>query len=113
MDTPQPTAEEMLARVLHRDGLMLVINKPAGIAVQKGPKGGPNLEASFEALRFGLPRPPALAHRRDRDTTGCLVLGRHRKALALRGKLFKQGKVGKTYWAVGEAGPAADIGTID
>ena len=54
---------------------------------------------------FGLPRAPALAHRLDRDTTGCLVLGRHRKALALLGKLFKQGKVGKCYWAVVEGGP--------
>ena len=35
MDTPQPTPEEMQARVLHRDGLMLVIDKPAGIAVHK------------------------------------------------------------------------------
>jgi tRNA pseudouridine32 synthase/23S rRNA pseudouridine746 synthase len=41
------------------------------------------------------------------------VLGRHRKALALLGKLFKQGKVGKTYWAVVEGGPEAGTGTID
>ncbi|RDV04224.1 RNA pseudouridine synthase [Undibacter mobilis] len=64
-------------------------------------------------LRFGLPRDPALAHRLDKDTSGCLVLGRHRKALALLGKLFKQGKVGKTYWAVVEGGPAEDEGRID
>ena len=41
------------------------------------------------------------------------MLGRHRKALALLGKLFKQGKVGKTYWAVVAGGPAADEGRID
>ncbi|HEY5280413.1 MAG TPA: RNA pseudouridine synthase, partial [Pseudolabrys sp.] len=70
-------------------------------------------EDYFDALRFGLPRTPSLAHRLDRDTTGCLVLGRHRKALALLGKLFKQGKVGKTYWAVVEGSPPADEGTID
>ena len=63
MDTPQLTPEQIQARVLHRDGLMLVIDKPAGIPVHRGPKGGPNLEASFDALRFGLPRPPVLAHR--------------------------------------------------
>src|SRR6201999_4556544 len=72
-----------------------------------------SLEDFFNALRFGLPRPPALAHRLDRDTSGCLVLGRHRKALALLGKLFKQGTVGKTYWAVVEGGPEADEGRID
>jgi len=113
MDTPQPTADEIQARVLYRDGLMLVIDKPAGIPVHRGPKGGANLEASFDALRFGLPRPPVLAHRLDRDTSGCLVLGRHRKATASLGLLFKHGKVSKTYWAVVEGGPEADEGEID
>ena len=107
------TPEEMLARLLYRDGLMLVIDKPAGFAVHRGPKGGESLEDHFDVLRFGLPRAPSLAHRLDRDTSGCLVLGRHRKALALLGKLFKQGKIGKTYWAVVEGSPDADEGRID
>jgi tRNA pseudouridine32 synthase/23S rRNA pseudouridine746 synthase len=107
------TPDEMLARVLHRDGLMLVVDKPAGLSVHRGPKGGASLEDYFDALRYGLPRPPALAHRLDKDTSGCLVLGRHRKALALLGLLFKHRKVGKTYWAVVEGSPAADEGTID
>jgi tRNA pseudouridine32 synthase/23S rRNA pseudouridine746 synthase len=113
MDINQPTDDEILARVLHRDGLMLVIDKPAGIPVHKGPKGGPNLEASFDALRFGLPRPPVLAHRLDKETSGCLVLGRHRKATASLGLLFKHGKISKTYWAVVEGGPEADEGIIE
>jgi len=107
------TPEEIVARLLYRDGLMLVIDKPAGYAVHKGPKGGESLEDYFGALRFGLPRAPALAHRLDRDTSGCLVLGRHRKALATLGKLFKDGRVGKTYWAVTEGGPAEDEGRIE
>lgn len=113
IDVPQLTAEEILGRVLHRDGLMLVIDKPAGLPVHRGPKGGPNLEASFDALRFGLPRPPVLAHRLDKDTSGCLVLGRHRKATASLGLLFKHSKISKTYWTVVEGGPAEDEGTID
>ncbi|MBS0533927.1 MAG: RNA pseudouridine synthase [Proteobacteria bacterium] len=107
------TPDEMLARLLYRDGMMLVVDKPAGLSVHRGPKGGASLEDYFTALRFGLPRDPALAHRLDKDTSGCLVLGRHRKALALLGKLFKQGEVGKTYWAVVEGGPAEDEGLID
>jgi tRNA pseudouridine32 synthase / 23S rRNA pseudouridine746 synthase len=113
VDAPQLTADEILSRVLYRDGLMLVIDKPAGLPVHRGPKGGANLEASFDALRFGLPRPPVLAHRLDRDTSGCLVLGRHRKATASLGLLFKHGRISKTYWAVVEGGPAEDEGTID
>jgi tRNA pseudouridine32 synthase / 23S rRNA pseudouridine746 synthase len=105
--------ERILGRVLHRDGLMLVIDKPAGLPVHRGPKGGTNLEDWFDHLRYGLPRPPALAHRLDKDTSGCLVLGRHRKALAHLGLLFKHGKVGKTYWAVVEGGPDRDEGTIE
>src|SRR5437762_6849484 len=107
------TPEEMVTRLLYRDGLMLVIDKPAGFAVHKGPKGGESLEDHFDALRFGLPRAPALAHRLDRDTSGCLVLGRHRKALAELGRLFKAGSIKKTYWAVVEGGPAEAEGRID
>jgi tRNA pseudouridine32 synthase/23S rRNA pseudouridine746 synthase len=107
------TPEEMVSRLLYRDGLMLVIDKPAGLAVHNGPKGGVCLQSYFDALRFGLPREPGLAHRLDRDTSGCLVLGRHRKALAELGKLFRNGTVGKTYWAVVEGGPEADEGQID
>jgi tRNA pseudouridine32 synthase / 23S rRNA pseudouridine746 synthase len=107
------TPQEMVSRLLYRDALMLVIDKPAGFAVHRGPKGGESLEDHFDALRFGLPRAPALAHRLDRDTSGCLVLGRHRKALATLGKLFKTGGVAKTYWAVVEGGPATDEGVIE
>jgi tRNA pseudouridine32 synthase/23S rRNA pseudouridine746 synthase len=113
IDVPELTADEIQARVLHRDGLMLVIDKPAGLPVHRGPKGGANLEASFDALRFGLPRPPVLAHRLDRDTSGCLVLGRHRKATASLGLLFKHGRISKTYWAVVEGSPVEDEGVID
>jgi tRNA pseudouridine32 synthase / 23S rRNA pseudouridine746 synthase len=105
--------EEMLSRVLYRDGLMLVIDKPAGQAVHPGPKGGPSFQDYFDALRFGLPRSPGLAHRLDRDTSGCLVLGRHRKALAHLGALFRHGRIGKIYWAMVEGGPDADEGRID
>src|ERR1700721_1314099 len=106
------TPEQMVSRLLYRDGLMLVIDKPAGLAVHRVPTGGESVEDHSDALRFGLPRAPALAHRLDRDTSGCLVLGRHRKALAQLGKLFKNGAIDKTYWAIVEGGPDTDSGTI-
>ena len=112
------TPQEMVSRLLYRDGLMLVIDKPAGLAVHRGPPNGKDrnrecLQDHFDALRFGLPRPPALAHRLDRDTSGCLVLGRHRKALAQLGKLFKSGAIYKVYWALVQGSPEADQGTIE
>jgi tRNA pseudouridine32 synthase/23S rRNA pseudouridine746 synthase len=101
------------ACVLYRDGLILVIDKPAGIAVHPGPGGGPDLESRFDELRFGLPHPPALAHRLDRDTSGCLVLGRHPKALRRLGALFAGGRVEKVYWAVVEGRPPDAEGRME
>ncbi|CAA2104900.1 Ribosomal large subunit pseudouridine synthase A [Methylobacterium bullatum] len=102
------------ARLLYRDALVLVIDKPAGLPVHPGPKGGETLTDHLNALRFGLPRRPEAAHRLDRDTSGCLALGRHAKALARLNKLFAaSGTVGKTYWAIVEGGPAEDEGRID
>lgn len=97
---------------------MLIIDKPAGLPVHAGPNfgnkgGGDHLENYFDALRFGLPRPPALAHRLDRDTSGCLVLGRHPKALRKLGKLFVDGKIEKTYWAVCRGAPEKLSGSIE
>ncbi len=108
-----PERPGLVDHVLYRDGLILVIDKPAGLPVHAGPKGGPNLEALFDELRFGLPGPPALGHRLDRDTSGCLVLGRHRKALARLGRLFQAGAVEKVYWAVVQGRPASPEGRID
>jgi tRNA pseudouridine32 synthase/23S rRNA pseudouridine746 synthase/23S rRNA pseudouridine1911/1915/1917 synthase len=103
----------LVDRVLYRDGLVLVIDKPAGIPVHAGPAGGPHLEHWFPLLRFGLRRPPALAHRLDRDTSGCLVLGRHPKALRRLGRLFAEGSVAKTYWAIVAGIPAKREGRIE
>jgi tRNA pseudouridine32 synthase/23S rRNA pseudouridine746 synthase len=107
------TSEGLQTRLLFRDGMMLIIDKPAGIPVHAGPKGGPNLEMYFNALRFGLPRPPVLAHRLDRDTSGCLVLGRHSKALSKLGKLFAAGRIEKIYWAIVAGEPPEEQGVID
>ncbi len=113
MPPSHPILANLASRVLYRDGLVIVIDKPAGIAVHAGPGGGPNLEEGFDALRFGLPRPPALAHRLDRDTSGCLVLGRHPKALRRLGALFAGGHVEKTYWAVVAGMPREPDGEIE
>ncbi|MBF0380844.1 MAG: RNA pseudouridine synthase [Magnetococcales bacterium] len=106
-------AAELLERTLYRDGLMLVIDKPAGIAVHAPPGGGVALESYFDALRFGLPKKPSLAHRLDKATSGCLVLGRHAKALRKLGKLFANEQVKKRYWAVVKTAPPEPTGLID
>jgi RluA family pseudouridine synthase len=106
------SAEDIQARVLYRDGLVIVVNKPAGIPVHAGFGGGPNLEQAFVHLTYGLPKPPSLAHRLDRDTSGCLVLGRHTKALRELGAMFEGGDVRKTYWAMVDGVPKNPEGRI-
>jgi tRNA pseudouridine32 synthase / 23S rRNA pseudouridine746 synthase len=103
----------LAAHVLYRDDQVIILNKPPGIAVHKGAGYGDNLEAHFHLLRFGLPDNPGLAHRLDKDTSGCLVLGRTRPALRQLGDLFSKGLAKKTYWAVVVGGPAKDSGSID
>lgn len=113
MNADDKATDGMEARLLYRDGLMLVIDKPAGLPVHPGPGGGETLFHHLDSLRFGLPRKPEVAHRLDKDTSGCLILGRHPKALRRLGKLFQNNDIDKTYWAVVEGGPAEDEGEID
>ena len=110
---PQSAPPDLPSRILHRDSHVIILNKPAGLPVHRGPSGGPNLEDMLHVLRFGLPQPPGLAHRLDRDTSGCLVLGRHRRALSRLGRLFSAGLVEKTYWAVVEGMPPQPQGRIE
>lgn len=107
------TANTLPERVLFKDKLILIIDKPAGIPVHRGPSGGPNLEDYFDSLQFELPFAPWLAHRLDRDTSGCLILGRQKRVLPRLGRLFEQRLIKKTYWAVVESGPKGDSGRIE
>lgn len=107
------TPEDLLARVLYRDADMLVLDKPAGIAVHKGPKGGVTLDEFLPELTFGNADIPQLAHRLDRETTGCLVLGRHKAALKRLGAMFADGRMSKTYCALVCGAPKEDSGRID
>ena len=106
-------AESLEARILYRDADVLVLDKPAGLAVHRAPGAGANLEALLPSLAFGSKHMPALAHRLDRDTTGCLVLGRHPAALRQLMALFAQGGVEKAYWAVVQGTPPAESGVVD
>jgi tRNA pseudouridine32 synthase / 23S rRNA pseudouridine746 synthase len=90
-------------RVLYRDGMMLVVDKPAGLDCTPAARGKvPHLGQFLSQLTFGKTTLPQVAHRLDRETTGCLILGRHAKALRLLGEMFQQHRIGKVYWAVSD-----------
>jgi tRNA pseudouridine32 synthase/23S rRNA pseudouridine746 synthase/23S rRNA pseudouridine1911/1915/1917 synthase len=117
--TPQRAApspallRELTERVLYRDRDVIILDKPAGLAVHPGPSGGPSLEAALDALRFDARSAPALAHRLDRDTSGCLALARRRSALRRLHELFAAGRIEKTYWAVVQGSPKAESGIVE
>ncbi len=92
---------------------MLILDKPAGLATHRGPRGGASLENWLPELAFGKRRLPQPAHRLDADTAGCLVLGRTKPALAALGALFAGGRVRKTYWAVVRGKPATPTGVVE
>jgi RluA family pseudouridine synthase len=98
--------------VLFRDARFVVLNKPAGLAVHAGPRGGPSVEDFFPSLsrrRDG----PWLAHRLDADTAGCLVVALTKTALIAAQAEFAAGRAEKIYWAVVRGAPAGEAGEID
>ena len=107
------TPDDIRSFVLHCDGAVLVLNKPAGLAVHAAHKIEHHLGLYMDDLAFELAEAPRLAHRLDRDTAGCLVMGRTAEAATRLGKLFAGGWVDKTYWAVSDGVPDEAQGTID
>ncbi|MBW4331468.1 RNA pseudouridine synthase [Stakelama sp. CBK3Z-3] len=99
--------------VLFIDGEAVVIDKPAGLAVDRPRDGSPSVEAMLGDLTFGFQRPPKLVHRIDRDTSGCLLLSRNPKAHKRFHQAFEQGQVTKRYFALLDGAPQEDSGTID
>lgn len=100
-------------RVLFIDGEALVIDKPAGLPVDRPRDGSLSLENHLESLRFGFQRWPQPVHRLDRDTSGCLLLSRNPKAHARFQQAFEQGLVEKRYLAILDGVPEGEGGTID
>jgi tRNA pseudouridine32 synthase / 23S rRNA pseudouridine746 synthase len=104
---------DLRQRVLFQDDRIIVIDKPAGLPVHAGPRGGLNLETLLPQLAVHPKHLPMLAHRLDTDTCGCLILARKRSALRKLHDLFAAGQIGKTYWAIVEGQPSQPSGTID
>jgi len=99
---PAPSADRaaaLLDNVLYEDKKLLVINKPAGIAVH----GGSGISHGvIELLRAARPdlKDLSLVHRLDRETSGCLVIAKKRSALRALHEKFREGIVEKNYLAL-------------
>jgi len=107
------TAIDLSARVLYRDGQIIVIEKPVGLPVHGGPRTASTIESLLDVLKFGLSQPPIPAHRLDQDTSGCLILARNERARRKLGRLFSSGRIEKVYWAVVVGAPSSPQGRVD
>lgn len=103
----------MTIPILYEDGEALVIDKPAGLPVDRPRRGGKCLDDHLDDLKLGFQRRPMAVHRLDTDTSGCLLLARNPKALKRFNKAFEDRLVGKTYLAVIDIEPREQSGTIE
>jgi 23S rRNA pseudouridine955/2504/2580 synthase len=93
---PSSSLVELIERaVIYQDKHLLVIDKPAGVAVH----GGSGMSFGIiEALRASRPRETLeLVHRLDRDTSGCLLVARDRGTLTALHAVIRNGGMHKTY----------------
>lgn len=86
-------------RVIYEDKQLLVIDKPAGLAVHGGSGISHGVVELARAARPG-PGDLSLVHRLDRETSGCLVLAKRRSALRRLHAMFREGRVEKNYLAL-------------
>lgn len=106
-------AKQLQQAVLYRDDDVIVIDKPAGLAVQGGSGLSRNLDDMLTALQFDAKDKPRLVHRLDRDTSGVLVLARSVQAAQRLAEAFRHKDAKKIYWAVTVGAPKMSRGKID
>jgi 23S rRNA pseudouridine955/2504/2580 synthase len=98
--------------VIFEDEMVIVLNKPHGLAVQGGTKTTRHVDALLSAWGEGLER-PRLVHRLDRDTTGVLLLGKGPEAAKRLAGAFARRQAKKTYWALVSGTPKPVSGRIE
>jgi len=95
--------------ILYEDDNIMVINKPAGLAVQ----GGEGVKTSLDAILAELRTPaPLLVHRLDKDTSGVLLTAKGRENAARFSRLLNSAKIKKQYIAICAGLPKNEKGTI-
>jgi 23S rRNA pseudouridine1911/1915/1917 synthase len=125
VDIPPPTPSTLLAQdipveVLHEDGELMVVVKPAGMVVHpsRGHSDGTLVNALLHRIRAhghspGDPDRPGIVHRLDKGTSGVLVVTRTDTTHAGLGAQFAAHTVHRRYLALVWGRPARLEGTID
>ncbi len=90
--------ESIEKTILFENKHLIIINKPSGLAVHSG--SGINFGVIDIMRRLRPDTEIELAHRLDRDTSGCLLLAKHRQSLLAMQRCFLDNSLNKTYLAV-------------
>jgi 23S rRNA pseudouridine955/2504/2580 synthase len=99
--------------ILYEDDHVLVLNKPFGLAVQGGTGTKRHIDGMLAGMADRFGDRPRLVHRLDRDTTGVLLVAKHRDAAAKLGRLFQTRSAAKTYWALVKGVPKPHQGKVE
>ncbi len=99
--------------ILFEDEHVLVLDKPYGIAVQGGTGTRRHIDGLLAGMADRFGDRPRLVHRLDRDTTGVLLVAKHRDAAARLGRTFQTRSAAKTYWALVKGVPKPPQGRIE
>lgn len=106
------TVEFLRSITLYEDDDVMVLNKPAGLAVQGGSGTTRHVDGLLDALTGKDGQKPRLVHRLDKDTSGCLVIAKSRFAAATLAKTFRSRSARKVYWALVAGVPRVRQGRI-
>lgn len=100
-ETPSPSqnVRRILDHVLYEDDDLLILNKPAGMAVHGGSGVSLGVIEALRAIRT-TEKSLELVHRLDRETSGCLMIAKRRRTLKGIQAQFQTGEVKKVYWAL-------------
>ena len=99
--------------ILYEDDHVLVLNKPFGLAVQGGTGTKRHIDGMLAGMADRFGDRPRLVHRLDRDTTGVLLVAKHRDAAAKLGRIFQTRSAAKTYWALVKGVPKPHQGKVE
>jgi 23S rRNA pseudouridine955/2504/2580 synthase len=106
------TLQALKDMILYEDADVMVLNKPAGLAVQGGSGITRNVDDMLEVMRDAKGQKPRLVHRLDKETAGCLLIAKTRfAATALTGS-FRHRSARKIYWALVAGVPKPKQGRI-
>jgi 23S rRNA pseudouridine955/2504/2580 synthase len=122
LDTPKATAsrseaesrtlQQLKEMILFEDDDVMVLNKPAGLAVQGGSGTTRHVDQMLEVMRDAKGQKPRLVHRLDKETSGCLLVAKTRFAASQLTGSFRHRSARKIYWALVAGVPKPKQGRI-